>query len=197
MQLKNLTYILNNHILIDNLNIQSSKGLFFVYGPSWSWKTSLLKIIAWIIKPTQWKININEKLWLFWQDYNLLDLDIESNLKLPFLMYKEKIDTKRKKELLAYFNIKFNETTKISELSSWEKERIGLIKAFIYKPNLVLLDEAWNSLDENLKTKLLNFLLGYSKKNIIFLVSHDYYFKSHLSWELIYNKNFKIYKIAW
>ena len=195
MKIQNLTYKLNGKILIDNLNLQSDNWLFFVYWPSGTWKTTLLKILAKLIKPTNWKVLVEEKMWFFWQDYNLLDLDIKSNLALPFLLYNKKINLTWKKYLFDYFNINYPENTKIERLSSWEKERIWIIKAFIHKPDLILLDEVGNSLDENLKIKLLKFLLDYSQKNIIFLVSHDYYFKINLCWKLIYDKNFKIYKI--
>ncbi len=197
MQITNLTYALNNQILIDNLNLETNKWLFFVYWPSGSWKTTFLKILAKLIKLSKWDIKTPKTIWTFWQDYNLLNLDIKSNLELPFLVYNKKLDINWKKQLFNYFQLNFSEKTDIEKLSSWEKERIWIIKAFIHKPELVLLDEVWNSLDEKLKIKLLDFLLDYSEKNIIFLVSHDYYFKLRLKWDLIYDKNFKIYQIQW
>lgn len=197
MQIKNLTFTLSNQILIDNLSLKANKWLFFIYWPSGTWKTTLLKILAKLVKPSKWNIKIPKTIWTFWQNYNLLNLDIKSNLVLPFLVYKKKLDSKWKTHLFDYFQLNFSEKDDIEKLSSWEKERIWIIKAFIHKPELVLLDEVWNSLDEKLKIKLLDFLLDYSKKNIIFLVSHDYYFKVNLKWNLIYDKNFKIYQIQW
>jgi ABC-type iron transport system FetAB ATPase subunit len=100
-----------------------------------------------------------------------LPLKWKDNIILPFLSYKKKLNKKRLNYLIDTFNVSFLEKD-IENLSSWEKERIWLIKAFIHQPEIVILDEAWNHLDKNLKTKLENLINKYSQNHIVVLTSH-------------------------
>ena len=175
--------------LFKNINIKAEKWLFFISWPSWTWKTTLLKIIAWIIKPQEWKIISDWKIWVFWQDYNLIELDWETNIKLP-IFNKNNYDKTWLDKLLKIFWAKKLLNKKIENMSSWEKERIWLVKTFIHKPKIVLIDEAGNSLQKDFQEKIVKFLEDYSKENIVFFISHNI----NLEWEKIYDWNFKIIK---
>ena len=195
LNISSLTYQINNQILINNLNLSASNWLFFVFGPSGSGKTTLLKLISWIFKPTKWKITAPKIIWTFWQDYNLLPLDGKTNINLPFYFKKIQPNLNWKNKLINLFEIQNLLNKDIETLSAWEKERIWIVKAFIHQPNLVLLDETWNSLHQELKEKLIKFVKDYSKNYIVFWISHDYFITSQLkSSNIIYNWNFTIYK---
>ncbi len=182
---------LNYKNLIKNLNFKADKWLFIITWPSWTGKTTLFKIISNII-PSENKIIIPQKIWVFWQENNLLPLDGETNINLPFYLKKFKKDKKWEKNLINYFWAENLINKNIDNLSSGEKEKIWLIKAFIHKPKLVLLDEAGNCLDEKNRNKLENFLINYSKENVILWITHKEDIKN-LLWKEIYNYNFKIY----
>ncbi len=197
LEINNLSYKIWSHILIKSLSLKASKWLFFVYWPSGSWKTTLLKIIAWIKKNYSWKIKTNWIFWFFWQNYNFLPLSAQENILLSAAIHKIKIDSKRQQYLIQYFGAENLLNKSIEMLSEWEKERIWVIKAFIHKPNLVLLDEIWNSLQNSLKERLINFFIKYSHDNIVFFISHDFYIKNLLKpTNPIYQYNFSIYKIT-
>ncbi len=197
LEIKNLYYQIKNwKNIIENLNLKTKKWLFFIYWPSWSWKTTLLKLISWFKKPNKWHIKIKWTLWLFWQNYNLLNIDVQTNLKLPYYFIKKNIDNKRRYYLIEKLKIKHLLNEKIENLSEWEKERIWIIKTIIHRPNIALFDEAWNSLQDDLKKIFLNLILEYSQENIVFLISHDLFIKNFLNpKEKIYENNFTIYKI--
>ena len=204
--------------IFENVNFEIEKWLVIISWPSWSWKTTFLKTIWWFIFPDKWEIYYQQnneifhiKQWkivkqenissssLFtvslgfhFQDYNLLDLDVKTNIELPFLIWKYQKDNNWINYLLEYFEIKNLLNKNINEISWWEKERVSIVKAFANKPHIVLLDEAGAALDERLKTKLYDFLLDYSKDNIVFLISHDKNFIDKLNLKEVYNWNFKI-----
>jgi ABC-type lipoprotein export system ATPase subunit len=122
-------------------------------------------------------------------------LDGKTNINLPFYFKKLPRDTKWKQQLIHLFKAQNLLSKNIESLSAWEKEKIWIIKAFIHKPKLVLLDETWNSLHQELKEKLIDFVKDYSKKHIVFWISHDYFITSQLkSSNIVYNWNFTIYK---
>lgn len=113
---------------------------------------------------------------------------------MPFYFWKNQKDKNWEKFLIDFFNVKNLLNKNIETLSTWEQEKIGIIKAFIHKPKLVLLDEAWNSFDNQLKEKLINFTKDYANNNIILRISHDYYIsKQFLNGKEIYRHNFSIY----
>jgi len=195
LEIINLTYKINKQSLIDNLNLSAKNWLFFVFGPSGSGKTTLLKLIFWLLKPTKWTINLSWNIWAFWQEYNLLPTDVQTNINLPFYFKKLTKNKIWEKNLIQIFEIKESLRKNIEDLSAWEKEKIWILKAFIHKPNIVLLDETWNSLHQKLKEKLINFVKEYSKNNIVFWVSHDYFITSQLkTTNIVYNWNFTVYK---
>jgi len=195
LQISNLTYILEGLPLINNLNLSTNNWIFFVFGPSGSGKTTLFKLIFWLLKPTLWEIKTSKNIWIFWQNYNLLPLDGKTNLNLPFYFHKLKKDKKREDKLIDYFEVNNILSKNTENMSNWEKEKIWILKAFITKPNLVLLDETWNSLHQDLKIKLINFVKKYSKENTVLWISHDYFITSNLkSEDIIYKWNFNIYR---
>lgn len=201
LKIDNLSY----KSLFSNINLEWKKWVILIYWPSGSWKTTFLKIIWWYILDYKWDIYFNweniknnilkyrKKNWFSFQNENLLDLDVKSNLELPFLFWENKLDKKWKEKLIKYFEIESLVLKNISELSWWEQQRISIIKSFIHKPQLVLLDEADSSLDTRLKEKFYNFLIDYSENNLIIMISHDENSKNKFKLKnKIYDWNFSI-----
>lgn len=185
LSIKNIWYKLSKNYLFKNISFDVEKWVVWIYWPSWSGKTTLLKILGGYIEATDGEILLNWKNiwknitkyrknnWFSFQDYSLLDLTVRDNLELPFLIWKNTKDEKWIDYLIDYFQITNILDKKIQEISWGEKERVSIIKAFIHKPNIVFLDEAGGALDNKLKTKLYAFIKDYAQENIIFFVSHD------------------------
>ena len=57
-------------------------------------------------------------------------------------------------------------------MSGGEKQRIGLIRAFINNPDLILLDEPTSSLDSKNEEKVLKYLKSIKKNKIIVVTTH-------------------------
>lgn len=209
--------------LFSNINFEIEKGIIWILWPSGSGKTTFLKTIWWYIKWYTWEIIYKQNNNLFeiqqgkiiqykklfnssskkisvgfhFQDYNLVHLDVKTNIDLPFIISWYKKDSKWINQLINYFEISSLLKKQISKISQWEKERVSIVKALANKPKLLLLDEAWASLDERLKNKLYEFIGNYAKNNIILFISHDKEIiqKFNLN-KIVYDKNFKILKMS-
>ena len=62
---------------------------------------------------------------------------------------------------------------KISELSGGQQQRIGIARALIKSPSLILADEPTGNLDEKNTIEVMNILKKISKTTLVILVSHE------------------------
>lgn len=188
-----LTCKINGKIL-DNLSFKIKDGEFFVLiGPSGSGKTTTLKLINRLIEQTDGDIYFNEKRL---KEYNLRELRLEIGYVLQQIalfpnmtvaenialipemkkMKKEKIKEKTEELLkkvgldpLQYMN-RFP-----FDLSGGEKQRIGILRAIIANPKILLMDEPFSALDPISKTQLQDLIkkIHDEFKITIIFVTHD------------------------
>ncbi len=69
----------------------------------------------------------------------------------------------------------------IWELSGGQTQRLGIIRAFGHRQNVVFMDEPTNNLDKNNRKKLADFIQKYKKDKSIIIVSHDKAFTDMLN----------------
>ena len=175
--------------LIKNLSFKVKKGeTLFISGKSGLGKSTLLDLISgfhdnnliWTGKIYLNKLDItnasiqHKKIGYMLQDYFLFPhFNVKNNL--IFSLPKE---TKNKKELVINFlkEINMNEFAEYypSELSGGQKARIACLRAIISKPNALLLDEPFSSLDKKTMKSFQKFLFDYVRKLNIpcIIVSH-------------------------
>lgn len=205
LKAKNISYQNNGAKIFENINLSISKWVVWIFWASWTWKTTFLKTIGGFNKASSWEIlydwediwkNIlkyRRKNWFHFQDFNLIELSVQENLQLPFILGKSFKDKLRVDHLLEYFEISHLLKKNINEISGWEKERVSIVKSFASKPKLVFLDEATASLDQRLKIKVFDFIKKYAKENIVFLINHDKNFIDFFKLEnSIYEDNFQV-----
>lgn len=161
------------------------QGEFLViFGKSGSGKTTLLKVIAGFEKALgicefNNEIFFNQKQFLsiqkrnigfLFQDYALFEnMNVEQNLLFA------KNDQKFANELLELLNLSSHRKNHILELSGGQKQRVALARALMRKPKLLLLDEPFSALDNEIKLNLHDYLLNIHKiYNITtILITHD------------------------
>lgn len=205
LEIKNIQYSYKTLKIFEDIDFSIEKWVVWILWPSWSWKTTFIKTVWWYIKSFSWGIFFNweniwkniikyrKQNWFHFQDYNLLDLDVKTNLELPFIIWKEQKDWKWIDYLIEYFEIWKLIDKSINNISWWEKERVSIVKAFANKPKIIFLDEAGAALDEILKKKVFHFIKDYWKDHIVFFVSHDKNMKDYFWLEkVVYKWNFKI-----
>lgn len=183
-----------NGLILDGLNFEIQEGEFFVLvGPSGSGKTTTLKLINRLIEQTDGDIYFNNKRL---KDYNLRELRLETGYVLqqialfPNLTVAEnialipemkKIDKKVIKEqtedLLKKVGLDPKHYMKRfpKELSGGEKQRIGILRAIIANPKILLMDEPFSALDPISKVQLQDLIkqLHDEYKRTIVFVTHD------------------------
>ena len=155
-----------------------------INGKSGSGKSTILKIIAGIEDSNSYikvfdKIYQNSKIYLppqkrdigfIFQDYALF-----SNLKvIDNLLYVNK-NLDLATHLLNTMNIYHLKTRDVNSLSGGEKQRVAIARALMKRPKLLLMDEPFSALDEEMKFKLKDYLKNLQKEfsfSIIF-VSHS------------------------
>jgi tungstate transport system ATP-binding protein len=147
---------------IGNLTVESGK-IFSLIGPNGAGKSSLLLTMAGLLKPWQGQLYfqdmpINSRLdrmmlrrnaAVVFQEPLLLSSSVYENVSLGLKFRQAKNDEIKQRvgESLDYFGIAQLEKRSAKSLSGGEARRVSLARAFALKPQLILLDEPFNSLD--------------------------------------------------
>lgn len=184
VSLKNLSSSYWDKILFQNVSCDIVQwDIILLSGPSWVGKTTLLTLIWWIKKPDTWVIS-------YWFDIRLRDQYIwyafidgpffENLSVLENIVFLEnftsiQIDREYLNELCVYFEIDDLMNSSLISLSSWQRERVNLVRAIVHRPRLVILDEPGANLDDRLFQKLYQFIEEHIRAKDItcVMVSHD------------------------
>lgn len=159
-------------------------------GPSGCGKSTLLRIIAGLLRPLSGHIWIDEKdqsdvptyrrnLGFVFQDAALFPhLSVEENLAFPFKRGRRKLKepwTDAVNKILKVTGLESYRTKSVATLSGGQAQRVALARALVYQPSLLLLDEPLSSLDNRLKSQLLDLLMQlHDEYNASFIyVTHD------------------------
>ena len=181
-------------LILDNLSFEIKNGEFFVLiGPSGSGKTTTLKLINRLIEQTEGDIYFQDKKL---KDYNVRELRLETGYVLqqialfPNLTVEEnialipemkkfdkKLIAEKTKDLLEKvgLNPKLYMKRYPNELSGGEKQRIGILRAIIANPKVLLMDEPFSALDPISRTQLQDLIkhLHNEYKMTTVFVTHD------------------------
>jgi zinc transport system ATP-binding protein len=191
LNVENLSYSYeeNDPILKDvSFSLKRGESLG-VIGPNGGGKSTLMKVIAGLLKPTSGQIYFNEISYLNCKNYpyhlfsyvpQLSELNTIMPVKvyefLDFSMSLYKISDKNLiDELLTLVGIIHKKDTLLSKLSGGELQRVLIARAMINKPQILLLDEPTKGLDSNGQDQLLNLIESIKTKNktAVMIVDHN------------------------
>ena len=167
----------NTLCAIEDINLDIRKGeIIAVIGPSGCGKTTLLKLIAGLLLPTKGKIIAdNSNMSIVFQNLVLLPWrTVEENVRLS-LEFKHAKDNSAVAQIIELVGLSAFGNSYPNELSGGMAQRVALARALVANPGLLLMDEAFGSLDEITRNKLNLELLRIWKElgTTIILVTHS------------------------
>jgi len=158
---------------INELNVEQGKILALI-GPNGAGKSTLLLTLAGLLKPSQGKLyyqglpvdssasraNMRRSVSVVFQEPLLLNTSVYKNVSLG-LQFRHLGNDEIKRNVenaLDYFGITSLSKRSAKTLSGGEAKRVSLARAFAIKPRLILMDEAFNSLDPPTREVLIDDL---------------------------------------
>lgn len=182
-------------VLMDlNLSVERSEFIALM-GPSGSGKTTLLNLIAGLDTPTSGTIQVGEHVissmseselarWrtrnvgFVFQFYNLLPvLTAYENVELPLLLLPMSSSQRKKQVMNALEIVGLGDRTthRPGQLSGGQCQRVGIARAIVTDPTIVVADEPTGALDAKSAETALNLLdiLRAELNKTIIMVTHD------------------------
>jgi putative ABC transport system ATP-binding protein len=183
------------HVL-DKLDLDVSRGDFLaLMGPSGSGKSTLLNLIGGLDRPTVGTIEVAglridslrdgqlarwraDNIGFVFQMYNLLPaLTAERNVELPLLLTKLGRAERRKRVASALSLVALSDRARHRprELSGGQEQRVGIARAIVTDPTLLLCDEPTGDLDRKSGDEVLELLQALNRQHgkTIIMVTHD------------------------
>jgi putative ABC transport system ATP-binding protein len=183
------------HVLT-GLNLDVQRGEFLaLMGPSGSGKSTLLNLIGGLDRPTQGSVAIGEdridqlsdrkladwrarNVGFIFQFYNLLPvMTAERNVELPLLLTHLSKSERRAHVATALKVVGLDHRTKHypRQLSGGEQQRVGIARAIVTDPTLLLCDEPTGDLDRKSGDEILSLLQALNREHgkTIIMVTHD------------------------
>lgn len=184
----------NGALALDNINLTIPDGQFiFVVGPSGSGKSTLLKLFTKEEEPTSGGIIINgadlstmkkrkipylrRTMGIVFQDFRVLEkITVFENV--AFAMHavgaRSRDIRKRVPYVLNLVNLSDKARRKVSELSGGEKQRVGLARALVNNPNMIIADEPTGNIDPSMSYEIVDLLSQINNcGTTVVMVTHD------------------------
>ena len=175
-------YFQGNRV-IDDFSISVKDGeIIALVGPSGCGKTTLLHCITGLVAPTSGRVQVDgvdvshkkpheRGIGIMMQDQPLYEhLSVEQNIAFPLRARgQKKPDVSQLLEQLELADIA---KQKVSSCSGGERRRIAFGRAIVTKPNVLLLDEPFTSLNEELRKMLRESIVQANVSTL--LVTHDF-----------------------
>ena len=183
-----------NREALSHLNLTIEQGeMAFLTGPSGAGKSTLLKLIAAIENPTRGQIFINRRnitripkrkipalrrhMGVVFQDHHLLhDRNVFDNVSLPLQIagFAQTDINRRVRAALDKVDLLDKESMMPITLSGGEQQRVGIARAVVHKPAILLADEPTGNLDPELSAEIMRLFSDFNQVGVTVLIaSHD------------------------
>lgn len=186
---KNEIHVINN----TSLELES-KGLVALLGPSGCGKTTLLNVIGGLDKVNKGRVYVNGQritgrragkidnirnlnIGYIFQNYNLIDnMTVFDNVAIALKMVGVR-DKKEIEEKVNYVLEKvgmYRYRNRYADmLSGGERQRVGIARAIVKNPAIVIADEPTGNLDSRNTLEVMNIIRAISEDKLVILVTHE------------------------
>lgn len=184
-----------NVTAVNNVNLEIEKGeIFGIIGYSGAGKSSLIRLLNGLEKPTNGKISVagsqidsiggvklrkaRLEISMIFQHFNLLwSRTVRENIAFPLEIagVKRAERLNRVDELIKLVGLEGRENAYPSQLSGGQKQRVGIARALANNPKVLLCDEATSALDPQTTDSILDLLVDINKRLglTIVLITHE------------------------
>lgn len=165
------------HLKIDDLTIEQGKIHGFL-GANGSGKTTAAKLIMDIISPDAGRIEYEglklTDITMTSQRPYLLHDTVYANLVYPLKIRGRKPQEERIREMLTMFDLQDKAKQYARSLSSGEQQKLSMLRAMIFEPRLLIIDETLSNMDPESVDKFEAMILDIQKKKPVtwVLISH-------------------------
>jgi putative ABC transport system ATP-binding protein len=182
--------------VLQGVNLEIAQGEFLaLMGPSGSGKTTLLNLIGGLDRPSEGVLEVGgfniatlsggqlsrwraRNVGFVFQLYNLLPvLTAERNVELPLLLTKLSKAERRRRAAIALKVVGLTERARHypRQLSGGQEQRVGIARAIVTDPTLLLCDEPTGDLDRKAGDEILDLLQALNRDlgKTIVMVTHD------------------------
>ena len=185
LDIKNLSYSFGNNPILKDINIHVNKNeIVAIVGSSGVGKSTLFNLIAGVLKKQVGEITINgsndyigKVAYMLQKDLLFEHKTIIDNVILPLIIAKvnKKEALEEGNKILKQFNLDKYANKYPQQLSGGMRQRVALIRTYMFKRNIFLLDEAFSALDAITKKELHKWYLDLKKEfNLTtLLITHD------------------------
>lgn len=174
-------------VAVDDFTLDVKKGeLISIVGPSGCGKTTILRSIAGLLQPTSGRITIGDKectspgsdRGMVFQDFALfpwrsVQKNVEFGMEIAGVPKEERQE--RAERYIKAVGLEKFANARIHELSGGMKQRVGIARALVMHPAVILMDEPFGALDaqtRNIMQEQLTKIIQHSERTIIF-VTHS------------------------
>ena len=185
LDIKNLSYSFGNNPILKDINIHVNENeMVTIVGSSGVGKSTLFNLIAGVLKKQVGEITINgsndyigKVAYMLQKDLLFEHKTIIDNVILPLIIAKvnKKEALEEGNKILKQFNLDKYANKYPQQLSGGMRQRVALIRTYMFKRNIFLLDEAFSALDAITKKELHKWYLDLKKEfNLTtLLITHD------------------------
>ena len=182
--------------VLQGVNLEIARGEFLaLMGPSGSGKTTLLNLIGGLDTPSEGSVEVggvdisrmsgaalsrwrSQNIGFVFQLYNLLPvLTAERNVELPLLLTRLSKSQRRKHVEIALKVVGLSDRARHypRQLSGGQEQRVGIARAIVTDPALLLCDEPTGDLDRKAGDEILDLLQALNREHgkTIIMVTHD------------------------
>jgi cell division transport system ATP-binding protein len=184
----------DGHVALSDVSFEIAQGeMLFVTGHSGAGKSTLLKLIHLSERPTRGAVLFSERnllkvrgrrvalhrreVGVVFQDHRLLtDRSVFDNVALPLILrgINRRETAKRVRSVLDRLGLAARERALPTQLSAGEQQRVGIARAVVGEPRLLVADEPTGNLDPTLSAEIMSLFASLPERGTSVLVaSHD------------------------
>lgn len=192
--------------ILREVDLSVQRGSFyFVVGASGAGKTSLLKLLFLLLRPSQGEMFLfdqpvhkagrsrrailRRRIGMVLQDFRLLDhMNVYENISLPLAIAGERERSYRSevRVLIDWIGLGAKMDAYPQALSGGEQQRVAIARAVVAKPALLLADEPTGNVDENIGERLLNLFVELNRRGTtVLLATHNSSLQANIAAHLL------------